>query len=291
MALTLQHINHHKVVAIPLPHLDSRPVKGGEICSKAYGTVFNVAKRESGKTSVTFHFIKHCISKKTHVIVFCSSLYNDDNWIQIRKYLAKQGNPADYYTTIYEDGVNQIQEWVDKLAEEAKARDEAEDEDKEDSVAKTDKICEYFQRHGCGEVRKKKEKKEKFKSPKYLIIFDDISSELKSPAIIKLLKESRHYLAKVIINSQYLNDLVPGSRQQIDLWLVFKGQPEEKLQIIHKDSDLKLPFEQFWAAYKLATKVTKKEKFPFFYADIRKNEYRRNFNKRISFKNEGEEEQ
>jgi hypothetical protein len=50
-----------------------------------------------------------------------------------------------------------------------------------------------------------------------------------------LLKWNRHYKAKVIISSQWLHDLLPESRKQIDLFLIFKGFPAKKLAEIYKD--------------------------------------------------------
>ncbi|HVT62681.1 MAG TPA: hypothetical protein VHD33_04250, partial [Legionellaceae bacterium] len=122
--LHIHTINGHRVKAIPLPHLDTRPVRGEEICSKPYGPVFAVAKRESGKTSAIFHILKHCTSPKTHVIIFCSTLFNDDNWIQIRKWLEKRGNEVEAYTSTFEDGQDQIKNLVDRLTDEAREREE-----------------------------------------------------------------------------------------------------------------------------------------------------------------------
>jgi len=294
--MELVKINKHIVKPIPLPNADLRPVKGAEICKKPFGTIFNVAKRESGKTSVTFHFIKHCITRDTIVIIFCSSLYNDDNWIQIRKWLKKKGIETEEYTsTIDDNGVNLIQELFERLRDEAIEREKNEDENNEPTqMEKTDMICRYFDKHfRCREESEpQKEQKSKYLAPKYLIIFDDISSELKSPWLIKLLKESRHYHARIIINSQYPLDLRPESRSQINLWLLFRGLPLEKLEAIWKDSDISIPLEHWIQGYKIATKVTDKETHPFFYADVKSNppDLRRNFNRRIIFHNNPEDE-
>jgi len=283
--MKLETINNHTVKAIPLPKRDTRPVKGADICKKAYGTIFNVAKRESGKTSVTFHFLQHCITKETNVIIFCSSLHNDESWVEIRRWLKKKRINLEVHTSIFDDnGVNQIEALVKQLSDEAAERENEGDEE----VDQTEAICRYFDKHyKCREESEPKEKKEKYLAPKYLIIFDDISAELKSPSVVKLLKESRHYLARVIINSQYLNDLKPESRKMIDLWLIFKGQPEEKLEVIWKDADCPIPFPAWMGAYKFATTPTKQDQYPFFYADVRSNpaEFRRNFNRKIVIDN------
>ena len=81
----------------------------------------------------------------------------------------------------------------------------------------------------------KKEKKSKYLTPEYIIIFDDLSSELKSKSLLSLLKFNRHFKAKLIISSQWLHDLLPESRKQIDLFLIFKGFSEEKIALFYKD--------------------------------------------------------
>lgn len=57
--------------------------------------------------------------------------------------------------------------------------------------------------------KKKKSKKSKYLAPEYMIIFDDLSSELKSRSLLSLLKFNRHFKAKLIISSQWLHDLLP----------------------------------------------------------------------------------
>ena len=76
---------------------------------------------------------------------------------------------------------------------------------------------------------------------------------------------------------------------QIDLWLIFKGLPQTKLEVIHERADLDIPLQQFLQAYKLATTVTDKDTHPFMYVDVRKNELRRNFNRLITFRKDQEQ--
>src|SRR6185437_11733738 len=70
--------------------------------------------------------------------------------------------------------------------------------------------------------KRKKERVSKYQAPEYIIIFDDLSSELKSRSLLSLLKFNRHFKSKLIISSQWLHDLLPESRKQIDLFLIFK---------------------------------------------------------------------
>jgi hypothetical protein len=282
MSIILHTINSHKVIPDPLPNADPRPVLGAAICPAAYGPIFIIAKRESGKTVVIDYIIKHCASPKTHVIIFCSTLYNDDRWIQIRKSLEERGNPTEYFTSVYENGEDEIKNLVEMLSAEAKEREEKEFDQPEQNMRSADEWCEKIKNPHPEKL--KKEKREKFLSPKYFIIFDDASSELKSPSLIKLIKESRHYRIKVILSSQYFHDLPKQSMTQVDIWILFAGLPEDKLKMLRERADLTLDDTTLWKAYKIATKKTSSESHPFFYINARHNEYRRNFNYKLEFR-------
>ncbi len=225
--------------------------------------------------------------KKTIIIIFCSTLYKDKNWIAIRKWVEKRGNPHEFFTSIHQDGEDQIQRLVDELNDEARAREEEQnDKEEEHPVSNIDRLMNYFKNHGHGDKKEKKKKKpkDKYQSLEYFIVFDDIGNELKSPSLLALLRQNRHYLSKIVISSQYLNHLLPESRKQLDLFIIFKGQPEKKLQEIYRDADLAIPFEKFLSMYKEATKINKdkkKKQFPFFYVDTRNDDFRRYFNQRF----------
>jgi len=47
--------------------------------------------------------------------------------------------------------------------------------------------------------------------------------------------------------------ILPESRKQIDLFLIFRGFPERKMQEIYKDCDAGISFETFLQMYKTAT--------------------------------------
>ena len=272
----LERINKQNIKPIKTPGFDL-PVKGGEILPDPYGTVFCVAKRRSGKTNVIFHIIKNCITKDTVVLVFCSSVYNDDNWKEIRQYLKKKGNETQYFTSIYENGVNEIDELLKELQEQERIKEEQEKE--EDNT--TDQVIAYLDKWNKKDEEKPKKRKPKYLAPEYLIVFDDISAELRSPPVAKLMKEARHYKMRVVASSQYLFDIDKGSRCQIQTWLIFKGQPEEKMKSIYEMAEVHEPFETFYNAYKIATTETKNCTHPFFYYDCTTGDYRRCFSQRI----------
>ena len=90
-----------------------------------------------------------------------------------------------------------------------------------------------------------------------------------------MLKTNRHYKSKCIISSQYVNDLVPMARRQIDYYLLFGGINEQKLKEIYMNADLNISEDHYIKLYLDATN----EKYNFFYIDTN-GEYRRNFNQK-----------
>ncbi len=306
----LKQINHQYVEAIPIPDQDNRPVKGFDICEEPYANIFLCARKKSGKTSAIFKILMECLDKKTIIIIFCSTAYKDKNWIQMRKILKKNGLDVRVFTSIYENGHDQLAELIQGLREDARDEEEGNDlednrhygegnEEEQPTKDNCDMILEQLEKMhlratggGYNEIekaqremnkpeKKKKKKKSRFLAQEYIIIFDDLSSELKSPSLLSLLKFNRHFKAKLIISSQWLHDLLPESRKQIDLFLVFKGFPQEKLILIHKDCDSSIPFELFYKMYKKATI----HPHSFLYIDTNGDTFRRNFDSKFLIKN------
>ena len=109
----LRQINKQFVSAISIPNEDTRPVKGFDICEEPYANIFLCARKKSGKTSAVFKIIKECSDRKTIIVIFCSTAYKDKNWIQMRKYFIKKGMDVRVYTSIYEDGEDQLANLID----------------------------------------------------------------------------------------------------------------------------------------------------------------------------------
>lgn len=270
--ITLKKINNAKITPIKVPHYDINEVKGGKIFSKLNCKILLLAKTESGKTNVVFYILKKCAGKNTNIIVFCSTVHNDDNWPIIIKHFKKIGINIHVCTSIdNEEGENQVENLLNNLAgdEEDIDEDKSQVEDFKSKVIaiNTDKESE------------EEEVIEKKKAPEYILVFDDMAGELTGKTMSRLLKNSRHYKMKVIISTQYYNDLSKDCRQQLDYILLFPKISEDKLEKIHEDLDLHLPFDLFEELYENATN----KKYNFLYIDTRSEEFRRNFNARYNF--------
>ena len=297
--ITLQIINKQKVIPIKFPDADKK-IKGFDICSEVYANIALIAKKKSGKTMALNHIVKECIGKGTkEVFIFATTLYKDRCWKEIRSWLDKKKIAFQGFTSINQDGVNQIETLIERLNleaedEENETVDEAEGAPVGDQC---DNLLELMKQHNndigkflqnqnvCTTTKKKK--KDKYLCPEYFIILDDIGNQLKNPALTTLLNWNRHYKAKVIISTQYLNHLLPDSRKMLDLWLLFKGHPVSKLEEIYADCDSSIPLDLFVKLYHKATK----HKYSFFYYDTAANEYRRNFSERFQLPEDQEDEE
>lgn len=267
----------HNDVPKPIKNMkiDTRPVKGSHLIPECNSAIFLVAKRKSGKTTALFKLIKSCIGKDTIVIIFCANLYRDKSYGAIRKWLKDHNVEWLGYTGIVEDGVNKLDELNEMLKERAEDLAKEEDEEEERVIEKPRVVCNFGDESDDDEERKPR--KSKYQTPEYIIIFDDMSDQLKKTTIVDtLLKNARHF-ARVIISTQYIHDISVGTRSQIGYWLVFKSN-NKKLPIIHSNADLSIRPEYLEAIYNKAVE----QPFSFLYIDTANEEYRINFNKRIN---------
>ena len=116
--ISLKQINNQYVKAIPIPDEDTRPIKGYDICEEVYANIFLRARKRV--VSALFKIMKECSARKTVLVIFCSTVYKDKNWIQIRKYFEKKGMDIRVYTSIYEDGEDQLSNLIEDLKQDAK---------------------------------------------------------------------------------------------------------------------------------------------------------------------------
>ena len=262
----LKQIND--VTIKPLPMIgggDTRPVKGSELFPELYANIFLCAKKNSGKSSVIYNIIDKCSGRDTKILAFVSTIHKDNAWKQIAELCKKRKLHFEPHTSLKEDGVDILEKFLTEEAE-PQEEEEAEETPKPKNILMVDPDSD-------DEDEPKRKKKEKYIAPEWIIVLDDLSTELKAKSLISLLKKNRHLKAKVIVSSQYMQDLSPESRKQIDTWLVFGSQNREKLEIIYKDADISVPFDEYLKMYEIATE----KEYSFLYIDTRRDKFRRNF--------------
>lgn len=278
--LSIKRINNVKVDVLPVKQAKPNEILGYDMFPMLYCNIFLCAQKRSGKTNVIANILKVCSDKDTKVVVFASTHEIDDCWKFIKTDLEKRKITSMFYSTL-EDPESKMS-YLDILMNFMKEESIAEEiMKKEDNVNDTIQLIKFDDYKGSKIKIKKKQKQ----SPKYIIVFDDMSNVLKEKNIAFLLKTFRHYKSKVIISSQYFNDLAADARLQIDFYLIFKGLPIKKLEDIYQNCGSYITEEQFIKMYE---KITM-EKFNFLYIDRNSGKFRHNFNKEISYKDIADE--
>ncbi|EGG24921.1 1-aminocyclopropane-1-carboxylate synthase [Cavenderia fasciculata] len=155
------------------------------------------------------------------------TFHNDHSWLEIQKDVDKRGILTFMaFTSIYDNKANVLEAFIQSLQVKPK-------ENSRSLILTNNTVAE-----------KSSSKKEV--APDYLIIFDDLSNELKDPSITKLMKIQRHFSTKIIISTQSWTDSSSHIRKEI---------------------------------YSFSTK----EKYHFLYT-IRNGDYRKDFNLQLEIK-------
>jgi len=270
MSIETKKISDFKVKKIDLPKHDTSKIKGYDLIHELYANIFILARKKQGKTVLLANILKECATTDTHIIFFVSTIMKDSTYIEILSRLREKGIGFTCFMSIQENGRDNLKDIIDKLKNTPPEDPKAEEEEKE----KNKPIILNFDEDLENEIKLKIRKPSKI-GPKYIFVFDDLSAEIKNnPNVRQLLKQNRHYLSKVIISSQYVTDLSPDSRAQIDVWLLLGSQNEDKLKLIYESCDPVIEFDDFQKLFEDATK----DMYHFFYIDKNEGVYRKDFN-------------
>ena len=169
--------------------------------------------------------------------MFCSTHNRDNAWTAIKKYLEKKHIPSEFFTSIKENGINHLAESIDRLRLE-------ENEDSEEEEIKYKERPNQVVNAGYktfDEIHVKIKKPKKV-SQRYMIIFDDVSGELRDPNVSILLKTNRHFRPKCVISSQNCLDIDPQTRKQIEYYILFSGLNDDKLYELYRNADLDIGY-------------------------------------------------
>jgi|688.fasta_scaffold449889_1 hypothetical protein len=249
-------------------------VKGKELFQNNLSNIFICARKRSGKSSLIGNILKKMADKRTTIIIFSSTANIDPCWINIKDMLEKKGIPVISYTHFIDDetGANLLNDFL----KECEVEEKIEEGEQSKNVITEDGTFLKFESDKEKENIKKPYVPKK-SVPKYILCFDDLSSDLRHISVIKNLKSNRHRGIMNLLSSQYFHDLNTGAMSNLDYMIVFKGQDEDKLEKIHKRLDLGIDFETFKRYYEYAVK----DPYCFLWIDIRNDEYRKNFNERL----------
>ena len=269
---TLEEINDFTVTPLPIPPLPAlEKIKGSELFGMLYKNCFICAPKNSGKTQALSNILLHTIGKKTNLIFFVATASKDSTYEALFNLLDKKKINYVVHSSIFNDnGTNVLEQLITTMLDQPNVP-----RTNQTKKVETKPLVSLFEHHI---EETKKERKEKKEYPKFVFVFDDLSTELRDPCIARLLKIHRHLKSCVFMSSQRITDLTPSSFNQLDYCLIFRGYSSniDRLQAIYQNIDIPIPFEQFAEMYRVATA----EPYNFFYIS-KNNEYRKNFNQRF----------
>ena len=260
------------------------PVRGQELISELYANMFLVAKKNSGKTTVISHLLKHTIDKRTTVCIFSSTVHIDKAWIAIQKMLKRKGISVFVFTSLVEDGVNLLEQFLDGVSNEnTNPRSSEVLEEKKECINKepdTKRLCHFPEEDTKTVEPEKKERLISYSTrvPKYWMILDDLDvASLRSPVIANMLKKNRHYQMRTSIVSQHVIHIKPDSYSQLDYLYLWAGFAEDYVRKVWEHISSHMDFNEFYTLYREATA----EKYSFLNIDIRNQSYRVKFGKHL----------
>jgi hypothetical protein len=108
--------------------------------------------------------------------VFSSTLYKDSNWIYLKEYFKNKGIELEGHTSLFEDGVDHIDQLITELNEQAK--EEEEEKKQQDEPNNVDALYAKMSHMGIGNwlddetEAKKVKRKKKYIEPEYIIVFE-----------------------------------------------------------------------------------------------------------------------
>jgi hypothetical protein len=266
-----KRINRAKVQVIPKEKIPIEHIKGSELFEDPYANIFICAKKNSGKTTTLAYILKKCANSNTTIIFFCGQIYKDPAYDYIIDWLKSKNIPYVKNNSIYnEEGQNQLKDLMNDLKNQYKKDSDSKDKEQAEDIYQQDQ--ESDDEPPNSEIKASKHRK---LAPDMILVFDDLSHEIRScPDISSLLKENRWYKSKVIVCSQYLCDLKPEVIANLDYMLMFRKIPIKKVEEAYNKLNLDIQLPLFKLIYTEATA----EPYNFLYIDVKKDQFRKNFN-------------
>lgn len=279
-----------------------------------YPNIFLCAKKHSGKTMLIYNMLRKVVGKNTDLYIFCSTATRDPTWKQMIEEFEGKGNKVEVFDGIYDSKmVGKVKRNFNNLEMLIKSFTKDDEKPKKKSKKSKEKPVkqkgegripkpyeriitkemlgeghihnllfknvirtEEVSQDGEGETPKKPQKPNRkgIMYPDKIIIFDDLSEQIKDTYISALLKKNRHFKSMVIVSTQFPNDLPPSSRSQFDYVFCWGGHNAKKQNVIRRMCDTNIDEDEFSKLYHEATK----EKYNFLLCDCRNNQFRKNFN-------------
>lgn len=273
--ISTKQINNVKVKPVKIAKT-SHNIKGSEMFDELYFNALLIARTKSGKTTTLYNIMKNTVDDRTAVYIFSSTYQIDPVYTKMINMLLKK---CEVFT--YDSFVQGGQSILRTLLDDFETADTVKEEEEEE-VIKDDAYYFKMAINPPEAVVKKKKKVYTDEVPKRVMIFDDLSCDLKHPDIYNLLFKSRHYLTRVFVSCHDVVSLMPSSLNMINYILLFGGISDDRIieladkcEIAFKEDKKGNPF--LLQLYKQATA----KPYSFLYIRKLKHDYRINFDRKF----------
>lgn len=250
--------------------------RGSELFKTPYCNIALLATIKSGKTTVIYNILDRCAGPHTRVIVFCPNWNIDKTYEKIRDMLDRKGISYTSHLDLMDGKESIIDQYLSEVQNQYGQGQPQEIKPTIDSKIEEMRIKMFGAGPKVEEPKPEPVKESKYIERDYIFIFDDMSQDLRNLKVEKLAKSIRHLKAMSIMSFHSVVDIRPSMRKQINYMLLFKGVPEDDLQVLRRQFSLSTSQEKFIEIYKLSTE----KMFSFLYIDVRGAEnirYRVNF--------------
>lgn len=273
--------------------IDMEKVKGKNYLPEPYNLNLLCCKRKSGKSTAIGRAVLGTTNASTVFIVFSPNCKTDDTMVEILKEIKERGNPLLTYPSLWRGKEDLLQTVINAILDE-------EEEDEEAPVVQENPARRPMMTIRIGgsayqapvsegkkeeiPIFKKTKKKPKLIAPRYVVIIDDLATELNRThdGLANLCFNGRHLKMAIYISFQYKNQLPPALWAQATYIFIFKNFSRKKLIEIYESADLhSVTLEQFLEIYRYCTHTDNDNDRPFMMIETNKGIYRKNFNKKI----------
>ena len=240
--LKTEKVNDYKIEPKVKSKIDKRPYSYSNVFNHPFPNIYLCAKKNSGKSVLISNLIDILADKKnTEVIIFSSTIKNDQLFIEYVKKRNKDGynikvskNPDDLHTHT---------DLVEKFLDDPKRS----------------KVYYDYPRQ----------------FPLAIYIMDDFRISLREDKYLNdIASRNRHYKSVIIYSSQRYRDVSTIVRINLNVLVLFAGMNEVNIKTCYEEciNDMKLSYEDFKLLYDDATR----EKYGFLYIDVDLQEFRKN---------------
>ncbi len=75
-----KEINNKKIKPVVHLVLEQNEILGYVYFPTLYLNIYICSRRRSGKTTLIYNILKHCVNKRSNVVFFCSTIHRDSTY-------------------------------------------------------------------------------------------------------------------------------------------------------------------------------------------------------------------